>query len=67
VILISGIHCCRKLNVFQIESEEMKVDMEVEEKERDPKPGLLGLVMLDYIWFILNHVKILCYENGETN
>ncbi len=41
--------------------------MEVEEKERDPKPGLLGLVMLDYIWFILNHVKILCYENGETN
>ncbi len=53
VILISGIHCCKKLNVFQIKSEEKKVDMEGEEKERDPKPGLLGLVILDYIWFRL--------------
>jgi hypothetical protein len=47
VILLSGIYCCGKLNVFQIESEEKKVDMEGEEKERDPKPGLLGLVILD--------------------
>jgi hypothetical protein len=27
--------------------------MEGEEKERDPKPGLSGLVFLDYIWFRL--------------
>jgi hypothetical protein len=27
--------------------------MEGEEKERDPKPGLLGLFPLDYIWFRL--------------
>ncbi len=27
--------------------------MEGEEKERDPKPGLLGLVILYYIWFRL--------------
>ncbi len=48
MILIS-----RKLNVFQIKSEEKKVDMEGEEKEGDPKPGLLGLVILEYIWFRL--------------
>ncbi len=27
--------------------------MEGEEKERDPKPGSLGLVILDYTWFRL--------------
>jgi hypothetical protein len=58
VIPISGINGCKWFNDFQIKSEEKKVDMEGEEKERDPKPGLLGLVMFYSILLILNHVDI---------